>query len=58
LILPPETVFAELYLPFGVISPILSFLLTIEVIADSGVSFDADNSPPHFCAVLVSSLLN
>lgn len=46
---------ALLDLSFGINGPIVGFLLSVEMIADSGVAFDADNCSPVTGPVLVLS---
>jgi hypothetical protein len=49
---------ALLDLSFNIGSPVFSFLLSIEVIADSRVAFNADDCAPMTGSVLVFTLLN
>lgn len=43
-------------LPLDIGSPIIRLLLAVEVIADGGIAFDADNGAPVASPVLVLSL--
>ena len=48
----------ELDLALDILSPIIGFLLTVEVIAGSRVSFDADDRSPYGGAVFIFSFVN
>jgi hypothetical protein len=45
-------------LSFDVLSPIFSFLFTIEVVTDGRVPFDANNGAPDEAAVVVFTFIN
>ena len=53
-----ELELTELDFSLDVMSPIVGFLLALEVVADGGVAFDADDCAPDGCAVFVFAFEN